>query len=164
MRRINIKFLLIMTLAIFAVVSVGAAIWYFNSDRASGVFLERAETAEKEGDLRGALGPYLQYLAFQPSDQETKEHAALLTVKIAELDDATYVEKRRAFRHLTRLLRHQPERNDLRRRLVDVLVARGAYVDVKKQVDELVERDVVDPELDFSMPTAAVHWGNMKKR
>ena len=47
MRRINIKFLLIMTLAIFAVVSVGAAISYFNSDRASGIFLERAETAEK---------------------------------------------------------------------------------------------------------------------
>ena len=149
MRRINIKFLLIMTLAIFAVVSVGAAISYFNSDRASGIFLERAETAEKEGDLRGAIGPYLQYLAFQPADQETKEHAALLAVKIAELDDATYVEKRRAFRHLTRLLRHQPERNDLRRRLVDVLVAQGAYADVKKQVDELVERDVVDPELDF---------------
>ena len=106
MRRINIKFLLIMTLSVFAVVSVGAAIWYSNSDRASGVFFKRAETAEKEGDLRGAIGPYLQYLAFQSSDQETKEHAALLAVKIAELDDATYVEKRRAFRHLTRLLRH----------------------------------------------------------
>ena len=139
MRRINIKFLLIITLAVFTAVGVGTTVWYFNSDRASGSFLERAQSAEKEADLRGAIGPYQQYLAFQPADQEVKEHAALLAVKIAELDDATYIEKRRAFRRITRLLRHQPDRNDLRRRLVDVLVAQGAYADVKKQVDELTE-------------------------
>ena len=149
MRRINIKVLLILTIAGFLVLGVGGAIWYSNSDRASGVFLKRAQTAEAKGNLREAIGSYLRYLAFQPTDQETKEHAALLAVKIAQLDDSTYLEKRRAFRRITRLLRSQPDRNDLRRSLVDVLLSQRAYADVKKQVDELAERDFVNTELDF---------------
>ena len=149
MRRINFKLLLMLGLAVFLVAGIGVALWYFNSGRAAGVYLEQAQKAEKAGDLRKAFAPYLQYLAFQPADQETKEHTALLAAEIAQLDDATFIEKRRAYRHLTRLLRHQPERNDLRRRLVDVLVVQNAYIDAKKQVDQLVARDIVDPELDY---------------
>ena len=149
MRRINFKLLLMLGLAVFLVAGTGGALWHFNSGRAAEVFLEQAQKAEKAGDLRKAFAPYLQYLAFQPADQETKEHTALLAAEIAQLDDATVIEKRRAYRHLTRLLRHQPERNDLRRRLIDVLVVQKAYTDAKKQVDELVARDIVDPELDY---------------
>ncbi|MEC8337689.1 MAG: hypothetical protein VXZ84_06055 [Planctomycetota bacterium] len=149
MRRINIKVLLILTTVVFLLLGVGGVIWYSNSDRASGVFLERAQTAEDEGNLREAIDSYLRYLAFRPTDQETKEHVALLAVKIAQREDSTYIERRRAFRRITRLLRSQPDRNDLRRSLVDVLLAQGAYADVKKQVDELAERDFVNTELDF---------------
>ena len=149
MRRINVKLLLIMSLVGLVVLGVGGGLWYLNSDRAAETFLEQAKSAEKKGNLREAIEPYLQYLAFRPSDHATKKHVAQLAAKIALLEDATYIEKRRAFRHLTRLLRQEPEQNDLRRSLVGVLVAQNAFADVKKQVDELVERDVVDPELDF---------------
>ena len=81
MRRINIKVLLILTTVVFLLLGVGGVIWYSNSDRASGVFLKRAQTAEDEGNLREAIDSYLRYLAFRPTDQETKEHAALLAVK-----------------------------------------------------------------------------------
>ena len=68
MRRINVKLLLMLGLAVFLVAGTGGALWYFNSGRAAGVFLEQAQKAEKAGDLRKAFAPYLQYLAFQPAD------------------------------------------------------------------------------------------------
>ena len=71
MRRINVKLLLILTIAFCLVLGVGGAIWYSNSDRASDEFLKRAQTAEQEGNLRKAIGSYLRYLAFQPTDQVT---------------------------------------------------------------------------------------------
>ena len=42
MRRINLKFLLILMFALFSVIGVGGAVWYFNSDRASDAYLKRA--------------------------------------------------------------------------------------------------------------------------
>ena len=56
MRRINVKLLLILTIAFCLVLGVGGAIWYSNSDRASGEFLKRAQTAEQDGNLRKAIG------------------------------------------------------------------------------------------------------------
>ena len=149
MRRINLKFLLVLTLALFSVIGTGVAVWYFNSDRASDAYLKRAQEHEAEGNLRAAIGPYQQYLAFHPEDQETKGHVALLAAAIAQLDDANFIEKRRAYRQLTRFLRNHPERDDLRRSLVDVLIARGSFAEVKKQIDELQSRDFDEDELDY---------------
>ncbi len=149
MRRINLKFLLILMFALFSVIGIGGAVWYFNSDRASDAYLKRAQEQEEEGNLRAAIGPYQQYLAFHPEDQETKGHVALLAAEIAQLEDANFIEKRRAYRQLTRLLRNYPERNDLRRSLVDVLIARGSFAEAKKQIDDLQSRDFDEDELDY---------------
>ena len=149
MRRINLKFLVIFAISLVIAGGGGYGFWYLNSGRSASLIRELAEEKEAKGELRKAWPMFNQYLALKPSDQETRGHVAVLAADIAELDDATFTEKRRAFRQLSRLLRSQPERDDLRRRLIHVLIAQGSYALVQKQVEALYARDVVDPELQY---------------
>ena len=98
MRRINLKFLVIFAISLVIAGGAGYGFWYLNSGRSASLIRERAEKKEAKGELRKALPIFNQYLALRPSDQETREHVAVLAADIAALDDATFIEKRRAFR------------------------------------------------------------------
>ncbi len=159
MQRLNLKFLVGFFLAT-VLICVGAyAVWAYNVKQKIAVIRQKAVAAEEEGDLKAAVRLYQQYLNYNAGDNEQLGKVAIMAADIAADPEATPADQKKAYRLLSRSLRSMPDRNDLRRKFVDVLVDRRMFSDAQKQIIELEKQNVSNDELDFLYATCSEALG-----
>lgn len=115
-RRLNTKFALVM---IASVVIVGVSGYFahaFQVNRNATALLSRAEDAQNRGEIPLACNYFERYLGFVPSDSDALVRYGLLRSDPANAK--TPRDRYAAMQVLEKVLYREPERHDLRRRVV----------------------------------------------
>ncbi|MBI2824344.1 MAG: tetratricopeptide repeat protein [Planctomycetia bacterium] len=171
MRRLNVK--LVIWLSATSLIAIVAVYFIHGSQmtRTARVLLDQAKTAEDQDDLETAVSFYAQYNAYRPDDAEEAAHMALMFADIAEktLADraASDNEKRKksseAYFTLEKTLRDHPERDAVRRRLVDYAMMTGRTGDAADHITSLLKSTPEDAELLTKLGHCQVRLGRERE-
>ena len=140
MKRINLKFLLIL---ITVVVAGTAGIYFlrrFQVSRNAGNLAVQAKERLKEGKTAEAIMLYGRYIGLRPEDSEAYAEYAKLMLARAEAPDATRNDMARAYQSLETAVRRNPDNDDLRRRLAEFQLRIGRSIDAREHLAVLRER------------------------
>jgi cellulose synthase operon protein C len=142
-RQIKLKFLAQMLLTL-VVLGVGVHFLHaFQVKRNAAAFLLRADEAEEEKDYAKSLNYLRRYLGFHPNDSETLARYALLLDK-----EAAPQARFRAFLVLEEAVRRNPDREDVRRRVISTAMALHRFGEAKEHLKMLQETRRDDVELE----------------
>ena len=174
MRRLNIKFIIFLFVVV-AIIGIGGwLLWAVNSGQSSHRMLEKARTAQESGQFGKALQFYARYLNHNPDDTEGLCEAATMAPKCITSDPASSTQGINAVKIMIRAVRVAPERNDIRRNLVDGFIELGEiaagsdserdfYAQARTEAAKLKSRGVDDPELDYSIALCLEKVGEESK-
>jgi tetratricopeptide (TPR) repeat protein len=174
MRRLNTKFIVGLIILVALLVTGSYLLWTYNVSHRSYRLLEKARTAEKAGDFDKAIRFYAQYLNRKPDDVESLCEAALVASQFLQTDPGESRQAVNAVRLMSRALRSMPERNDIRRQLIDGFIELGSlsqgtdserdfYAEARKEVVKLKSRGVEDPSLDYIHALCMDKLGEIQK-
>jgi tetratricopeptide (TPR) repeat protein len=142
-RRLNLRFLACL-LGVGVVLGLGSHFLHgFQVRRNAEVLRQKAERAAEAGRIQEALGEYRRYLALVPTNGDAWGDYALLLERTAR----SLHERLDAVEKMDQALRLQPDRRDVRKRLVHVTMELGRYNDAWHHLDKLLEASPDDPEL-----------------
>ncbi len=116
----------------------------YQVDRHAGSLRTQAEQAEKAGQTDKAIKLLERYLTFTPGDTESLEHCGRLLDKQAHSPSARW----RVVTVFEQVLDRQPERADLRRRVVELQMGLEAYKEANRHLDILIAATPNDGELE----------------
>jgi len=160
MKKLNIKFLVIIlvpvTIAVFAVMMEHGR----QSTKLEQDWLDRAELAEEEGRYEDALKDLKKYQFKHPEDVECQRRLGYLAAKIfLEAKVRTipsFKEARAQLLQANRLTtENDEERTKLQRQLVEVLVQGGRLDEAEEYIKELLRKYPRDVELTYYAAAAA---------
>ena len=174
MRQLNIKFIIVL-FVIVAIIGIGGwVLWAVNAGQSSHRLLEKAQAAQESGQYDKALRFYVRYINRNPNDIEGLCEAAMMAPKCITSDPGSSTQSINAVRVMGRALRAAPERNDIRRNLVDGFIELGKiatgsdserdfYAQARTEAAKLKSRGVDDPELNYSIALCLEKLGEAPK-
>ncbi|MHB1037152.1 MAG: tetratricopeptide repeat protein [Pirellulales bacterium] len=148
MKRLNLKFLALLVVCTGALVVAVAMVHYVQMRRNVGNMITWAEMSKKEGDLHEAAKWYARYVRQEPDDVEVWATLANLLADIADAPDATITDRTQAFNALEQTVRKDPERDAIRRRLVDYTIKIGRPQDAVDHLNILQKKFPKDAKLE----------------
>lgn len=137
-RRVDIK-VLAATLA--AVVILGGAAYLVNRlqvRRNTRALFDQARRAEQKKDRDRAIDYYGRYLILRPDDTETMAKYGLLQADKAD-EARNPPGKFQAMLTLEQVLRREPDRHPIRRRLIDLAMSVGRFADARVHLETLLK-------------------------
>ena len=147
MKRLNLKFLIIL-IAVAVLLGVGAfGAYKIQRKRSVAALLVEAKAAEKAGDRARADGLYAHYLGFRPDDSATMADYGLMLATGADSPAA----RGKALAVLEQVLRRDPSRSDVRREIIRIAMDRTVqlYPQALEQIDALLKTSPDDGKLEF---------------
>ena len=126
--KVNLRVLAVLVLG--GLLLGGGVYWLhgFQTRRHAKFFLQWAQTAKADGELDRAVGYLHRYLGVMPDDDDALAELGLLLAELSRHEQA--------YETLVRALRAQPDRMDVRRRLVDVAMRLGRYSHAREELQE----------------------------
>ncbi len=148
--RVNLTLLIAILVGTVALGGGSYGLYKYQKSRNASRLLDRAETARSEGDLHRTAELLMDYLRIRPRNEEAMADLSNVLAEIAEQPKAEPVDIRNAMAQLESTVREFPQRDDLRRRLVDLYMSRRVRM-LKQALDhvsQLLNRKPGDPELE----------------
>lgn len=140
MKRINLKFLIILVVAVVSLLVGVVLLRRFQVLRNAGNLAKLAKQRLDEGKPAEAAQIYARYIGLRPEDNEAYAEYAKLMLARAEAPDATRNDLGRAYNTLEAAVRRNPEDDDLRRTLAQFQLRIGRSSDAREHLDILKER------------------------
>ena len=140
MKRINLKFLLILITALVAGTAGLFFLRRFQVLRNSGNLATLAKQRLDEGKPAEAITLYARYIGLRPEDDAAFAEYAKLILARADAPDATRNDLARAYNTLETAVRRNPDNDDLRRRLAEFQLRIGRSTDAREHLEVLRER------------------------
>ncbi len=150
MQRYRVNYTLLISLLVGAVVTAGAlfGVWRYQLDRNAGALLEQSVKAEDEGNLREAAGNLYQYITMRREDADARVRLANLRFDIIEEgDDVSMRDYGFAMNDSELALRVAPDDHELRRKLIDLLLAGQQPKEALSHINVLLNADPSQTEL-----------------
>ncbi len=158
-KKLNLRFL-VCVLAVFAALGLGVHLVHgYQVKRNASVLLRLADKAEedakkaqkeedgKEQEYRAKEMDYLaRYLGFKPEDMDAKARYGVCLDEQAKKSGSPRA-RQSAFLQIEDVLRHNPQRDDLRKRQVKTAMYLGRYSDAEAHLVMLLKKTPEDPEL-----------------
>ena len=151
-RQPNIRFLLIVLVTVVLIGAGVHALHGVQADRSAGLLLERADRATEGGKDGEALNYLRRYIGLRPDDAAAAARLGVLLAEQAEDPRA----HQQAFLALERALRLDPDRDDVRRKAVEVAMRPGLrrYTDAEAHLKILLAEEPEDAGLHALMGRA----------
>ena len=152
MERYRVNYRLLVGLAVGFVVVTGLLYWRWVTvmDENAVMFLKKADAAEEEDDLREAYQDMKHYIDIRKDDLDARVRLANFAldvfykhIKLGDLGDKEYLNARGTTEEA---LRRAPERDELRERLVQLLLDVRSHEAIN-HLDVLIEKDPKNSEL-----------------
>lgn len=150
MQRYRVNVPLLVGLVVGTIVLLGGSygLYKFQKARNSDRLLEREKIAREEGDWRQSKRLLANYLSINVNDEEAMAQLCETMVEVSKLPDAERKELQQAIGQLEVTVRNFPERDDLRRTLVDIYMQHGGLKQALDHISQLLNRKPGDPELE----------------
>lgn len=140
MKRVNVRFLLLLVLGLGLVAGGTFALNSYQVSRNAGSLAKQARQRLEEGKSAEALSLFARYLGMRPEDADVLAEYAELVLERALAADATQADLSRAYNTLEEAVRRNPERDALRRKLAEFQLRIGRAVDAREHLEVLGER------------------------
>src|SRR3972149_4135982 len=149
MQQYRVNYVLLIGLFVGGLLCSGAVygLWLYQMKRHSGLLLDAALTAGKEGNYREAAQYFSTYVSFQPQDIKAKVKLANAYADLTEQDDVSFEEIGRALKLLEDTVRKMPEEKELQQRLVELYAKVGRLSDALDHLGYMLDKYPDDPEL-----------------
>lgn len=149
MQRYRINYRLFFGLVVGSAFSAGLLFWVWTVqvDKNATWFLEKSEAATEAGELRDAFNDLKLYVQLRKDDIDARVQLANLALDIIKLEDVKREEYSYAYGITEETVRLAPGNQELRRRLVDILLLFGRPHDAINNIDTLLEKNPGDAEL-----------------
>lgn len=139
-RTVNLK-LLVVLVAVLAGMAGGTHFLHaYQMKRNARVLLKHAERLEEQGKLAEAASYLGRYLVYEPQDVDALARYGVLLEKFPESPGT----RGRAAFVLEQVLRHDPKRSEVRRKLIQVEMQLGRYGDARDHLNLLLKEDCRD--------------------
>lgn len=145
--RVNYGLLIGLVVGVIALGGGAFGLYKFQQSRNAGRFIEEANKAEEENDLRGVRDNLARYLRLRRDDMDNYERYTRARLDISELPDAEPSEINDGYAALEQFVQLQPEHDEFRRQLVDLLITRGRFKDALTHLNYLLNQDPKNGEL-----------------
>ena len=135
-KTLNFRYLIRLLVVVSVVV---VAIWLVHRAQAAKVvdaFRIQAKRAEEKQDFGKAAGYLRRLLVLDPSDTKAQAQMVLLLQEVVR----TQQQRKNLFLEMEEVLREDPNRDEVRRRVIDVAIGLGLYSDAQQHIDVLVKR------------------------
>jgi tetratricopeptide (TPR) repeat protein len=153
MRMVNFRLLAILLVGTALAAGGVHLVNHFQLRRHAGFFLDKARQEKNEGKYKEAIGFFDSYLALEPGDADaTAEYGFLLA-------DVSQNRSPGAYGMFEKVLRSNPERSGVRRRLLDVAMRLGRYGDAQEHLRLLLGESPDDVTLLWLAGTCAAATG-----
>src|SRR5438046_2848996 len=149
-RKLNRKVLLAVVVGLCLLAGGAYTFYVLKVRRTAAMLLDQAGRAEDEGRFEDAAGLLANYLAYRPRDNEQRLRMGQLFEKAG-----TPQTKAQALAVYARVLRFEPRRIDLRRRLVDLAVELNQLDAARPHLSVLLENSPDDPRLEHLLGLCA---------
>lgn len=149
MERYRVNYGLLIGLVV-GVVAIGGgvfALYKIQQSRNASSFLTQADEAAAEGDLRAERGFLARYVNLRRDDMDAWERLTRTRLAISELGDAEPSEQRDGYNALEQFIQMDPKHDDLRRKLVDLLMKGRRFKDALSHIEYLLNSDPKNGEL-----------------
>ena len=150
MKRLNVKLAVsLVVIALFSVVGVHF-LHAYQVGRNAEYLKVQAEAARKRGDLKEAISQYNQYL----KHRDDAEGYSVLSEMVLEYASEPGTDRKAgtvAYNMLSEAVRRHPERNDVRRRLIDFTMRVGLFAEALEHIKYLTDQGEKDADLDLKM-------------
>ena len=144
MWRINARFLFIV-LVVTIVLAGGVHLLHgYQLRRSSTALRERALALAEQADLERAIRYMSNYLHYEPNDVDALAHLGMWLDRMAERQPRARLQ---AFLRLEEVLRKNPDREDVRRRVVSIAMDLERFSDARVHLEKLLEKYPDDAEL-----------------
>ena len=143
-RRLNIKLLLVVAMALVVAATAAFFVRKFQMKRNIGALREQARLHMERGEYDEAAKRYAGYVHFRPDDAEALKEYGWALEKSARLPS----ERVNAVAMLTRALDLDPADTETRRRVVGLALELGRYQDALQQLDALAQRFPNDADVE----------------
>ena len=140
MKRINVRFLLILVFSLIALAVGVVTLNRFQVARNAGSLAARAREKREEGKSDEALRLLAKYVGLRPDDAQAYSEFASLVLERAEAPGATRADLSRAFSALETAVRRDPGNDRLRMKLAEFDVRIGRFGDAREHLDVLRQR------------------------
>ena len=159
LRRINGRFVGII-LVLCLVVAAGVVLLHrYQLQQVAGQWRQDVQAALQRGEVDQAIQACTRYLTLYPNDTETLEQLGILLDEKA----ATGAMIQRAYMTFETVLRQDPGRDKVRRRLVDVSIKLGRYKDALTHLEVLRRASAADADLMFKEGICNEESGQFRK-
>ncbi|TWU00530.1 tetratricopeptide repeat protein [Botrimarina colliarenosi] len=146
--RVNLPVLIGIVVGSIALIGGSYGLYKFQKSRNASRLLDRAEVALADGDLHKSTDLLGSYLMIRPGDEEVMSKLSLQLADIAEDPKAVPSDFWKAAGFMEATVREFPERDDLRRRLVELYRSKRQLKPALDHVSQLLNRTPNDPELE----------------
>lgn len=142
-RRLNWKVLTILAAVLLLLGGGGYGVYLWKNSRTAEGLLDQSRQAEEAGRYLEAAELLGNYLAYRPKDQDERARMGMLLEKAG-----TTAARLQAIEVYARVLRVEPGRQELRRRLVHVAMDLNRFEDARPHLAELLAATTDDAELE----------------
>jgi tetratricopeptide (TPR) repeat protein len=140
---LNLRFVVCL-LALCGVLGVGVHFVHgFQVKRSAKGLLYQADRAKEAGDTVKEIDSLGRYLRMSPDDWDVMAHFAERIDDLAKEKNPFGAGRIRAFFYIDEVLRHQPERHDIRRRQVETALALRRFGEAIGHLDKLLARSEI---------------------
>lgn len=160
--RVNLPLLIGLVVGSIVLIGGGYGLYKFQRARNADRLLERATAAREDGDLRREAALLGSYLGIRVNEEEAMSRLSLTMAEIAEQPDAERKDIGKAIGFLETTVRNYPERDDLRRRLVDFYMKHGGLKQAIDHISQLLNQNPNDPELEGMLSQCYFASGDSK--
>ncbi|MCA9050233.1 MAG: tetratricopeptide repeat protein, partial [Planctomycetaceae bacterium] len=141
--RFNFRFFATLMVLLAGMAIIVVAVHSVQNQRNAGHLLRLAREAAQSGELTQSVRFYTQYVSFEPNDTDALAELGLLLIERAASPEALL----RVFAVLEDVLRKDPEREEVRRHIVDVCIALQRNRDALSHIEILLDDSSSDAEL-----------------
>jgi tetratricopeptide (TPR) repeat protein len=134
-RRLNFKLLVVLAVVTSVLGGTVHVVHGFQVRRNARALLKRSQQAEKQGDRTQAVGYLGRYLNLAPGDTDAMAKYGLALDELAQSPRG----KLQPFLVLEQVLRRQPGRHDVRRRIVRIAMELGREADARPHIEFLLK-------------------------
>ncbi|QDT67159.1 tetratricopeptide repeat protein [Planctomycetes bacterium MalM25] len=164
MQRYRVNVPLLAALVIGSIVLLGGSygLYKFQKARNSDLLLERDQIAREEGNWKKSKQLLVNYLQINQNDEDAMAQLCDTLIEVSKLPDAERQDLSKAIGQLETTVRNFPERDDLRRKLVDLYMEHHALKQATDHISQLLNRKPKDPELEAMRSKCYFGSGNDK--
>ncbi|MEN1678376.1 MAG: tetratricopeptide repeat protein [Planctomycetota bacterium] len=165
MQRYRVNYTLLVCLLVGAL-AIGGGLWgvlKWQRSKNANRYLQLAEKYEAEGDLREASNSLAGYYNLRREDVDAFKRLTKMRLELMRMPNSSLKDRQNGYGTLEQFVRNNPQHDDMRQELVELLLTQRRYKDALTHINVLLSKKPNDNDLNGERLTCMIQAGKLKE-